>query len=98
MAKLWQGYGKNFWAYPDTMSVGQGSYYGPCEGKLTDKLYKLVESFPVVVISGARQVGKSTLLQSTLGIETEIVVFDPVIDIENTRQDPELFLNNHPLL
>jgi len=63
---------------------------------LTDKLYKLVESFPVVVISGARQVGKSTLLQNTLGIEGEIVVFDPVIDIENARQDPELFLNNHP--
>lgn len=63
---------------------------------LTDKLYKLVESFPVVVISGARQVGKSTLLQNTLGIESEIVVFDPVIDIENARQDPELFLDNHP--
>ncbi|MCD6272861.1 MAG: hypothetical protein J7K30_08450 [Deltaproteobacteria bacterium] len=46
---------------------------------LTDKLYKLVESFPVVVISGARQVGKSTLLQNTLGIEAEIVVFDPVL-------------------
>ena len=63
---------------------------------LTDKLYKLAESFPVVVISGARQVGKSTLLQNTLGMEAEIVVFDPVIDIENARQDPELFLNNHP--
>ena len=63
---------------------------------LTDKLYKLAESFPVVVISGARQVGKSTLLQNTLGIEAEIVVFDPVIDVENARQDPELFLNNHP--
>ena len=62
---------------------------------LTDKLYQLAESFPVVVISGARQVGKSTLLQNTLGKETEIVVFDPVIDIENARQDPELFLNNH---
>ena len=66
---------------------------------LTDKLYKLVESFPVVVISGARQVGKSTLLQNTFGIEAEIVVFDPVIDIENARRDPELFLDNHlPLL
>lgn len=62
---------------------------------LTDKLYRLVESFPVVVVSGARQVGKSTLLQNTLGKEAEIVVFDPVIDIENARQDPELFLNNH---
>ncbi len=63
---------------------------------MTDKLYKLVESFPVVVISGGREVGKSTLLQNTLGIEAEIVVFDPVIDVENARRDPELFLNNHP--
>jgi predicted AAA+ superfamily ATPase len=63
---------------------------------LTDRLYKLAESFPVVVVSGARQVGKSTLLQNTLGINTEIVVFDPVVDVENARQDPELFLNNHP--
>jgi len=63
---------------------------------LTNKLYKLTESFPVVVVSGARQVGKSTLLQNTLGKEAEIVVFDPVIDIENARRDPELFLNNHP--
>lgn len=63
---------------------------------LTNKLYKLAESFPVVVISGARQVGKSTLLQNTLGMEAEIFVFDPVVDIENARQDPELFLNNHP--
>jgi len=66
------------------------------ERMLTDKLYNLAEFFPVVVISGARQVGKSTLLQNTLGKKTEIVVFDPVIDIENARQDPELFLNNHP--
>ena len=49
-----------------------------------------------MVITGARQVGKSTLLQNTLGKQAEIVVFDPVIDIENARHDPELFLNNHP--
>jgi len=63
---------------------------------LTDKLYRLAAAFPVVVVSGARQVGKSTLLQNTFGKEAEIVVFDPVIDIENARQDPELFLDNHP--
>ncbi|EFK08083.1 conserved hypothetical protein [delta proteobacterium NaphS2] len=63
---------------------------------LTNRLYKLAKSFPVVVISGARQVGKSTLLQNTLGRESEMVVFDPVIDVQNARRDPELFLNNHP--
>jgi predicted AAA+ superfamily ATPase len=47
-----------------------------------------------VVVSGARQVGKSTLLAKTLGKEMDTVVFDPVVDVENARQDPELFLNN----
>ena len=61
---------------------------------LTDRLYRLISVFPVVVISGARQVGKSTLLANTLGREMDTVVFDPVVDVENARQDPELFLNN----
>lgn len=63
---------------------------------LTDRLYRLSEVFPVVVVSGARQVGKSTLLAHTLGRKMETVVFDPVIDVENARQDSELFLNNRP--
>ncbi|MCP4603909.1 MAG: ATP-binding protein [Proteobacteria bacterium] len=68
---------------------------------ITERLYRLAESFPVIVISGARQVGKSTLLQNALPRETDYVVFDPVVDIENARRDPELFLDNHlsrPLL
>lgn len=61
---------------------------------LTKRLYRLTENFPIVVISGARQVGKSTLLSNTLGSKIPTVVFDPAIDIENARQDPDLFLNN----
>ncbi|MBW2368781.1 MAG: AAA family ATPase [Deltaproteobacteria bacterium] len=61
---------------------------------LTDRLHRLFSVFPVVVISGARQVGKSTLLANTLGRKMDTVVFDPVIDVENARMDPELFLNN----
>jgi len=61
---------------------------------LTDRLNRLFSVFPVVVISGARQVGKSTLLAHTLGKKMDTVVFDPVIDVENARADPELFLNN----
>ncbi|MCK5707888.1 MAG: ATP-binding protein [Candidatus Aureabacteria bacterium] len=62
---------------------------------ITKKLLRMFDLFPVVVITGARQVGKSTLLEKTLGQKAECVVFDPVIDVENARQDPELFLNNH---
>ena len=61
---------------------------------LTNRLHRLFSVFPVVVVTGARQVGKSTLLDNTLGQDMDTVVFDPVIDVENARQDPELFLNN----
>jgi len=61
----------------------------------TNKLSRLVSHFPVVVVSGARQVGKSTLLKHQFP-DWDVVVFDPVIDVGNARSDPELFLSNHP--
>ena len=63
---------------------------------LTHRLQRLVDSFPVVVVTGARQVGKSTLLEHVLGETMDMVVFDPVIDVENARQEPDLFLDNRP--
>ncbi len=68
---------------------------------LIHHLRYLAETFPVVVITGARQVGKSTLIQHAFPPGTECVVFDPVMDVENARADPDLFLDNHrgkPLL
>jgi predicted AAA+ superfamily ATPase len=59
------------------------------------RLEALAKSFAVVVVVGARQVGKTTLLQE-LFPKADYVVFDPVIDIENARSEPELFLQNHP--
>ena len=66
------------------------------ERLLTARLKRLVQTFPVVVISGARQVGKSTILNHAFAVNTDCVVLDPVIDVENVRQDPDLFLDNHP--
>jgi len=63
---------------------------------LTDKLELLARTFPVVVVSGARQVGKTTLLTHVFGERTDLVVFDPAQDIGNARRDPDLFLDNHP--
>lgn len=62
---------------------------------ISGRLIELLDHFPVVVLSGARQVGKSTLLKHELPTWNR-VVFDPVIDIGNARSDPELFLNNNP--
>ena len=62
---------------------------------ISEKLTRLTESFPVVVVSGARQVGKTTLINH-LFPAWDTVTFDPVLDVGNARQDPELFLANHP--
>lgn len=62
---------------------------------LSKKIKQLAENFPSVVISGARQVGKSTLIRH-LFPDYESVVFDPASDIGNARKDPDLFLDNHP--
>ena len=64
------------------------------ERSITDRLKVLVESFPVVVVSGARQVGKSTLVRHVFADIENYVVFDPTLDVENARQDPDLFLDN----
>jgi len=62
---------------------------------ITKRLLGLSAVFPAIVVSGARQVGKSTLLQHVFKNKAEFVVFDASLDIENARRDPELFLNNH---
>ncbi|MBI5609408.1 MAG: ATP-binding protein, partial [Deltaproteobacteria bacterium] len=55
-------------------------------------MQRLAANFPVVAVLGARQVGKSTLLDRAFGQIAPAVVFDPVVDVANARQDPELFL------
>jgi hypothetical protein len=51
---------------------------------------------PVVVLVGARQVGKSTLLANLFGKTAKHIVFDPVVDVGNARSDPEFFLDQNP--
>lgn len=62
---------------------------------LSNKIHRLAETFPVVVLTGARQVGKSTLLRHVFP-DLPAVVFDPVRDVGNARAEPDLFLDNHP--
>lgn len=63
---------------------------------IEDKLTELFRHFPVVAVLGARQVGKSTLVQNLFGKKIPSIVFDPVVDVGNARQDPEFFLQNNP--
>lgn len=63
---------------------------------IEDRLAELWSHFPVVAVLGARQVGKSTLVRHVLSPAVKTVVFDPVQDVGGARQDPDLFLQNHP--
>lgn len=63
---------------------------------IEEKLDRYVESFSCVLVAGARQVGKSTLLEQRHGDVFRSFVFDPVQDIYGVRQDPDLFLRNNP--
>ena len=63
---------------------------------LETKIIRYKEIFPVLLVTGARQVGKSTLLGHLLGDIMPHITFDPVIDVGNARQDPEFFIDQHP--
>ncbi|MBM3580051.1 MAG: ATP-binding protein, partial [Alphaproteobacteria bacterium] len=51
--------------------------------------------FKIVLIVGARQVGKSTILQKIFP-KLDCIVFDNLHDIHRVKKDPDLFLQNHP--
>lgn len=58
---------------------------------LEERLLRHAGLFKTVLLAGARQVGKSTLLQHVFP-EIKAVVFDPVQDIYGAREDPDRFL------
>lgn len=55
---------------------------------------RMARLFPVVLVGGARQTGKSTLLAQRPEVE-QTFVFDPSQDVAGARADPELFLSLH---
>ena len=57
-------------------------------------LTKLLNQFPTVLITGARQVGKSTLIQKTVP-QYEYITFDDPLQLEQAKEEPHLFLLNH---
>ena len=59
---------------------------------ITNYLMSLFEHFPVVAILGARQVGKSTLIENLTIDGLKTYVFDPILDQYGEKKDPEFFL------
>jgi len=60
---------------------------------LESKLIKTFDQTKVILTVGARQVGKSTLLKH-LYPEFQTIVFDPIHDEYNVRENPDLFLKS----
>ena len=58
-----------------------------------DRVREMAAYFKIVLVTGARQVGKSTLLRHVFPDNREIV-FDPNQDLFGARVDPDLFLQN----
>lgn len=59
-------------------------------------LAKMLRQFKVVLVTGPRQVGKSTLLKNELK-DFEYVSLDDMAELELARNDPALFFRNHGL-
>ena len=58
---------------------------------------RLSSSFPAVLITGARQTGKTTLLKkSTDSKNIQYLTFDDPLEEESARNDPQTFLEFHP--
>ncbi|MCL2522692.1 MAG: AAA family ATPase [Erysipelotrichales bacterium] len=58
----------------------------------------MIKTFPVVIISGARQVGKSTLaiaLQKDNEIKYNYLTLDNPLLREEAKRDPQLFLEKN---
>lgn len=63
---------------------------------ITDKFLDLSNSRKVVLITGARQVGKSTFVKDLKDDDREYITLDDMIVRNLAKTDPKLFLINHP--
>lgn len=61
--------------------------------KLEKKVSDLLETFPVVGITGPRQSGKSTLLKTLLGDTYQYVTFDDFQNVNLFHNDPKKFMS-----
>lgn len=61
-----------------------------------DRVRQLSKFFKIVLLVGARQVGKSSLF-AHLFPELRNFIFDPLQDLYGVRQDPDLFLKTNPM-
>ena len=59
-------------------------------------LSELVQSFPVILVTGPRQIGKTTLLQNARKTEKiPYLTFDDMSEVNAVKSDPKAFLSLH---
>ncbi len=61
------------------------------ERKIKDRIFRSVRSRPVVLLTGARQTGKSSLLKR-LFPESRYITFDYIREVEAAKESPQQFL------
>jgi|SRR5690554_1678668 len=64
---------------------------------IEEVILKARENFKVLLITGPRQVGKSTLLKHLLKDNYNYVTLDDSLTLKLAQEDPRLFFENNPL-
>ena len=64
--------------------------------RLENQILSVAQHFKVILLLGARQTGKSTLLKHLMPHAT-FMIFDPVQDMYDARKDPDQRLNLYQL-
>ncbi|MBQ2840335.1 MAG: ATP-binding protein [Oscillospiraceae bacterium] len=62
---------------------------------LEEKIIAASKEYSCILITGARQVGKSTVLEQLMGNEREEVSLDDMVERKLASKDPALFLQTH---
>lgn len=62
---------------------------------LEEKIIAASKEYSCILITGARQVGKSTVLEQLMGDEREEVSLDDMVERKLASKDPALFLQTH---
>jgi len=62
---------------------------------IQERLKTLAQHFKVILVTGSRQVGKSTLLTEEFP-HIPLITFDPHQNIHGALENPDLFLKTHP--
>ena len=61
---------------------------------IEDKIISLSKEYSCILITGPRQVGKSTMLQHMYSNDYSYVVLDDYLELETAKNDPALFFKN----